>query len=128
MRKKKTADDLKKNPMLVNKIDPNTPPVSFVLSNLLTTGGKQLEIMTRSTPEMQKARTTTFFFATQIKTRRGGTGIEYANEMYEQLMRLSCSLNGEGRKEQIACLQAGGQLPDSFYETTSNSQYVQTDE
>lgn len=42
---------------------------------------------------------------------------DYVKNMLDDLMSLSISIDGEGRKEQIQCLDAGGQLPDAYYNT-----------
>lgn len=44
-------------------------------------------------------------------------GDPYVTNMLDDLMSLSISIDGEGRKEQIQCLDAGGQLPDAYYNT-----------
>lgn len=42
-------------------------------------------------------------------------GDEYAQTKVEYLLNMSISMDGEGRRELVSCLEAGGQIPDGYY-------------
>lgn len=119
MPKKKTVDDLNSNPipLSVDKNDKPLPPVSVVVSNLLTEDGARLELLTRNNPTLAKAAQIGFIFSTMIKEEDGSTGCPYVGERIEHIERLAVSEGGKGREDQIAALQAGGKLPDTYYDT-----------
>lgn len=91
-------------------------PVTGVLRNFMVEDGKRLELMTRANPTLARAAQIGFIFANMIKTDDGATGSAYVSGRIEQIERLAVSLSGLGRQDQIAALQAGGRLPDAYYE------------
>ena len=91
-------------------------PVSVVIGHLMHEDGAALELTTRMNPAAAKATQVAFIFGTQIRcpiTHEKGS--PFMVSMNEQIQRLLVSYNGEGRKDLIAALQAGGQLPESYY-------------
>ena len=120
MARRKTVDELNQNPipLSVDKNDKPLPPVSVVVSNLLTEEGPRLELLTRNNPTLAKAAQIGFIFSTMLTEEAAQVpGCPYVGERIEHIMRLAVSEGGKGREDQISALQAGGKLPDTYYDT-----------
>lgn len=111
------AADLLTNPKSV-KAGSGKPdaPVTVVLQNLTTIEGKKLEILTRTNPALAEAAQVGFIFATMY-------GSKYVANRVELIERLAISMDGKGREEQINALQAGGRLPDSYFEKNARNEF-----
>lgn len=118
MPKAKPINDLERNPipLAVDKNDKPLPPVSIVVSNLLTEDGPRLELLTRNNPVLSKAVQIGFIFSNMIVEEDDSAGCPYVTDRMNSIMRLAVSQDGKGREDQIAALQAGGKLPDSYYD------------
>lgn len=114
----KDASDLLTNPVDVATGARKAPdaPVTVVLKNLMTTEGKELEVLTRTNPNLANAAQIGFIFASIY-------GSHYVASRVELIERLAISMDGKGREEQINALQAGGKLPDSYFEKKGNSEF-----
>lgn len=78
--------------------------------NLLSSiDGKNLEIMTRTNPRLVQAATASY-------TLGAAFGTMYIKGKTDQLLRFAVSMGGEGRKEIVDSLRAGGDMPDAYYE------------
>ena len=78
--------------------------------NLLSSvGGKNLEIMTRTNPRLVQAATVAYNITASF-------GSPYIRGKIDQLLRFAVSMKGEGRKEIVDSLRAGGDMPDAYYE------------
>ena len=87
---------------------PDTPyGMAFNLLSALK--GEELEIMTRSNPMLIKAAQVSYCMVAQF-----GSG--YIAGENDQLGRFAVSLKGEGRKEIVDSLRAGGDMPDAYFE------------
>lgn len=118
MPKTKTVNELERNPIpvSVDKNEKPLPPVSVVVSNLLTEDGPRLELLTRNNPVLSKAVQIGFIFSNMIAEEDDTVGCPYVMDRMNSIMRLAVSQDGKGREDQIAALQAGGKLPDSYYD------------
>ena len=96
-------------------------PVNTVLSNFMKPSGPELELLTRTTPQLARAAEVCFLYGTQIKMEDGTMGSPAVRDLWGLIMRMSVSMDGLGRKEQIEALQAGGKLPDSYFNNGSSS-------
>jgi hypothetical protein len=115
----KDASDLLTNPANIAKA-PSKPdaPVSVVLKNLMTTEGKELEILTRTNPNLANAAQIGFIFASIY-------GSKYVAARVELIERLAISMEGKGREEQISALQAGGKLPDAYFDKQKSAEFTE---
>ena len=78
--------------------------------NLLSAlGGQKLEIMTRTNPRLVQAANVAYNITSSF-------GSFYIREKINQIMRFAVSMGGEGRKEIVDSLRAGGDMPDAYYE------------
>lgn len=115
---KKDPTDLERNPAIGGpKKEKPEAPVSVVIGHLMHEEGKPLELTTRMTPGAARATQISFIFATQIKcpyTKEKGS--IFMIDMMAQIHRLLVSTGGKGREDLIAALQAGGHLPDAYYQ------------
>ena len=112
----KDASDLLSEPMNFVKQEAPDAPITVVLNNLTTTEGKKLEILTRTNPNLANAAQIGFIFASMY-------GSDYVSRRVEMIERLAVSMEGKGREEQISALQAGGRLPDSYFESGSSADF-----
>lgn len=128
---KKDPIDLGRHPQAPpTKNGKPVPPIAIVLDNLMTEEGERLELLTRANPNLVKAAKVALFFSSQLLDDDGTTiGIGYAKKQIEQAMRFAVSLGGRGRQEQIDALNAGGHMPDSYYQQGGRgAQFVLDDE
>ena len=90
---------------------PDTPyAMAFGLLSAL--GGEKLEIMTRANPRLVQAAQVSYCMVAQF-------GSSYIAGENDQLGRYAVSIQGEGRKEIVDSLRAGGDMPDAYYEAQS---------
>lgn len=96
---------LMRNPPGRLKRDPS--PLNTVLDNLATTTGIELEIFTQTTPTLASAALLGYIYDTMI-VDEGETspGCPYIHGRIEQVERFAISMDGRGRADQIAALQA----------------------
>lgn len=104
----KSASDLEKNPIILDSGGPQ-PPVNKLIKSLLTVGGKRLELLTRTNKAIISAIDCGGVYCYRFKSG-------YIRDRIEQLERVSVSAGGQGRDEMIRAVQAGGAMPDSYYE------------
>ena len=107
MASKKTSEDLRKNPNITIKSGAPELPVNTAISQLTRLEGNELEISTRSGPVMARAAAVGYIY-----THVFGSG--YVQGRIEQLERLAISAGGQGRKDLIEAVKAGGRMPDSY--------------
>lgn len=111
---KPSATDLIENPLIDVDMGPDLPemgdtPFDKTYSALTTTGGKILEMMTRTTPKLAQAigvgHTMTYNFHSR-----------YIQSKLDTLMRIHVSMGGQGRAEMVQSLQSGSGVPGEFYD------------
>lgn len=113
----KSAEDLLDKPMVAKERGSKPDaPVTVVLNNLTTVEGKKLEILTRTNPNLAEAAQVGFIFSRMF-------GSQYVASRVELIERLAISMDGKGREEQINALQAGGKLPDSYFEKGNRGEF-----
>lgn len=113
----RSASDLLSDPMTVSASNKKPDaPIAVVLNNLTTVEGKKLEILTRTNPNLAEAAQVGFIFRKMF-------GSSYVAERVELIDRLAISMDGKGREEQISALQAGGKLPDSYFDKGSRAEF-----
>lgn len=112
----RTASDLLADPHAVTPRNSKPDaPITVVLGNLTTVDGKKLEILTRTNPNLAEAAQIGFIFSTMFNSK-------YVSNRVELIERLAISMDGKGREEQISALQAGGKLPDSYFDKNGRSE------
>lgn len=117
MATRKPATDMLADPFRFNPSGPD-PPVAKGMGYLTKTDGVSLEILTRTNREIVFAIAAGSAFALRYNSG-------YIKNKVEQVERLAISSGGLGRQEIIQVVQAGGQLPDTYYEGTgANADYV----
>ena len=105
---KKMSSDLVNNPVYLGRSQPD-PPVNKAISNLTITDGELLEEMARvHGQEMVNALSIGYIYSNVY-------GSKYVRGRIDQLLRLSISKAGQGRREIIDVVDAGGKLPDAYY-------------
>lgn len=85
-------------------------PIKTTTKILTQQEGRGLKQNTRATKGMVEAVMFGYPWAQRWKDG-------YVINMLDDLMSLGISMDGEGRREMIQCLDAGGQLPDAYYNT-----------
>ena len=127
---KKAPTDLLNNPEPgPSKRTKPEPPVSVVIGHLMHEDGPPLELTTRMTPGAARATQISFIFATQMKCPvTGELGSSFMEAMMSQIHRLLVSYGGKGREDLIAALDAGGSLPDAYYEGVRSANYLEVKE
>lgn len=119
--KKSPSDLLTEAPAKSAAREKAEAPVTAVLRNFMVEDGKKLELMTRANPTMVRAAQIGYIFSKMKKTNSGRVGSDYIAGRVEQIERFGVGLSGLGRQDQIAALQAGGRLPDAYYERSGGS-------
>lgn len=110
------------NPQTPIFVDTSTKPelpVKDVARRLTVEEGKPLDITTRTTPGLGDAAQ----FANAWVYRYGST---YAAGRVDLVKRLAISMNGEGRRDLIDALTAGGSVPGEYYTDGKKSRPVFT--
>lgn len=103
------AKDLSpKAPVLINRSEKPELPVKDIARRLTVEDGKPLEITTRTTGIMADAAQFCLIY-----TRRWNS--TYAGDRIGQIERLAISMGGQGRRDLIDALQAGGSVPGEYY-------------
>lgn len=104
---KKDVADLRSNPRII--LDGQAPelPVNTAIEQLTQLRGDGLEITTRTSPALAKAAAVGYIYA---HTFNSG----YVQGRIEQTERLAVSTQGQGRKDLIEAVKAGGRMPDSY--------------
>ncbi len=116
MAARKDSSELLKDSPGISKRQKPDPPVTVVLRDLMSDEGHPLELTSRLNPMMARAAQIGLIFGTMLKCPvTGEVGSSYVRSRIEQIERLGVSMNGAGRQDLIAALQAGGSLPDAYY-------------
>lgn len=105
---KSTKDLNAAAPVLLERSQKPELPVKDIAKRLTVEDGKALEITTRTTNEMANAAQ----FANAYKFRYNS---KYAASRIELIERLAISMNGQGRRDLIDALTAGGSVPGEYY-------------
>lgn len=95
---------------LINFTRPQLPdlPIKVTMDHLTETEGRGLMQVARGTRKLVEA----VMFVYPWEARWDD---DYARAKKDYLLNLSISMNGDGRNELVACLDAGGQIPDGYY-------------
>lgn len=102
----KPIGDLGKNPQIRQTKRPELP-VNTALDKLSKLGGEELEISTRSSTVLNRAAAAGLIYVFAF-----GSG--YAAARVEQVERLAVSVDGQGRRDVIDAIAAGGKVPDEY--------------
>lgn len=105
----KSASDLSSNPK-INFGTAQLPelPIKSIANALTKTQGAELDISTRTTPAMAEAIAFGYPFTKLF-------GNSYVKDLETKVECLAISHEGQGRRDLIDCLQAGGVVPDAYY-------------
>lgn len=102
------ASELSKHP-LFNVGRNAEAPVSRGIDNLTTEQGDRLQLMARiNSPEMVRAVAIANIYVNIY-------GSKYVKGIIDEKLRLSVATNGQGRREIIDVVDAGGNLPAEYY-------------
>lgn len=116
MAESRDATELLTDPLIPEAGDmPETvpeTPYAMAFGLLSALGGEKLEIMTRANPRLVQAAQVSYCMVAQF-------GSLYIAGENDQLGRYAVSVQGEGRKEIVDSLRAGGDMPDAYYEAQS---------
>lgn len=112
----KSAAELLTDPAPITKESAPPAPITVVLDNLTVTEGKKLNILTRTNPNLANAVQIGYIYSTMFNS-------QYVASRVETIEQLAISMDGKGREEQIGALQAGGKLPDSFFESKAKPDF-----
>lgn len=95
---------------LINFTKPKLPdlPIKVTMDKLTETEGRGLMQVARGTKKLVEA----VMFVYPWEARWND---DYARAKKDYLLNLSISMNGDGRKELVDCLDAGGQIPDGYF-------------
>lgn len=121
---RKSAEDLVKDPSFVSLGSAPEIPVRTALKQLMTTQGDGLELSTRSSPAIARAASIGYIYTTVYAS-------QYVQGRVEQMERLAVSMQGQGRRDLIDTVKAGGRMPDSYYAAngrTPDAMYIREDE
>lgn len=113
---KKPASALADNPKAPSPDYNPRLPVNTALDNLTQLSGDRLEISTRSNVTLNRAAASAFIYTSTF-------GSAYAKGRIEQIERLAVSSAGEGRKDIIETIRAGGTVPDAYLNGGVSSEY-----
>lgn len=102
------ASELENHPLFQPRKSAEAP-VSVGLRNLMSEEGKSLEIMSRIINEQMVSAINIGHIYSEIY------GSKYVTEKVAKLERISTAKDGEARKESIAMVDAGGNLPSEYY-------------
>lgn len=104
---RKPAKDLRENPTITMRSDSPELPVNTAISQLTKLEGTELEISTRTSPQLARAASVGYIYTTVY-------GSEYVRGRVEQIERLAISNGGQGRTDLIEAVKAGGRMPDAY--------------
>lgn len=114
MARRRPATDLLKMGASDFEIQPTDPPVSKGMGFLATQSGERLEMMTRTNKPIILGISAGSAYCARYESK-------YIRDKTERIMRLAISSGGEGRKEMIQMVSAGGQVSDAFYNSGSSA-------
>lgn len=100
-----------KAPILINRSEKPELPVKDIARRLTVEDGKALEITTRTTGIMADAAQFCLIYTDRFNSR-------YAAGRIGQIERLAISMGGQGRRDLIDALSAGGAVPGEYYSDT----------
>lgn len=83
-------------------------PIKSIATALTKTEGAELDISTRTTPAIAEAIAFGYPFTKLF-------GNSYVQDLETKIECLAISQEGQGRRDLIDCLQAGGTVPDAYY-------------
>ena len=94
-------------------------PVNTALDKLSKLDGEELEISTRSNTTLNRAAAAGLIYAFTFESR-------YAAARVEQIERLAVSVDGQGRRDVIDAIAAGGKVPDEYLngDPSRNEEYT----
>ena len=87
-------------------------PFDRTYDALIITGGKKLELLTRTTPKLAQAVSVGYTMIYNFKSA-------YLQGKIDTLMRLHVSMGGKGRAEMVQSLQAGSGVPGEYYDASN---------
>lgn len=87
-------------------------PFDKAYTSLTVTGGKRLELMTRSTPKLAQAIAAAYPMTYNYRSR-------YLQGKIDTIMRIHVSMGGKGRAEMVQSLQAGSGVPGEYYDASN---------
>lgn len=106
---RRPANDLRDNPRIQLEQDTRPElPVKAIVGHLTIEDGAELEIMTRTTPAVVRAARIGYIYANVFRSA-------YVAGSVEQIERLAVSVGGQGRRDLIDAVEAGGKVPDAYY-------------
>lgn len=107
--RKKMMGDLEKDSKIRTGSAASRPdlPVNTALRKLSQLHGPELEISTRTNTTINRAAAAGLIYAFTFQSR-------YAAARVEQVERLAISADGQGRRDIIDAIAAGGQVPDEY--------------
>lgn len=106
--------DLSANqPILMERNNKPELPVKDIAKRLTVEEGQALEITTRTAVTMANAAQFCLIYTYRFKS-------EYASARIGQVERLAISMGGQGRRDLIDALQAGGAVPGEYYSDANN--------
>lgn len=94
-------------------------PVKTVVDKLSATEGHGLQISTRTNSAIARAMHTAYLYGEVY-------GIKVIKGEGDLLMRLAISQGGQGRRDLIDSLEAGGSMPAEYYGTRTKSDATYT--
>lgn len=100
-----------KAPILINRSEKPELPVKDIARRLTVEDGKALEITTRTTGIMADAAQFCLIYTDRFNSK-------YAAGRIGQIERLAISMGGQGRRDLIDALSAGGAVPGEYYSDT----------
>lgn len=101
--------DLSANqPILLDRTNKPELPVKDIAKRLTVEDGKPLEITTRTTATIANASQFCLIYTFRFNSK-------YAEARIGQIERLAISMGGQGRRDLIDALQAGGAVPGEYY-------------
>lgn len=110
MSRKRPAADLLKAGNGSWQVQTSDPPVTKGMGYLAAEQGNRLEMMTRTNRAIISGISAGSAYVYRYES-------PYIQGKVDRLMRLAVSSGGEGRKEMIAMVQAGGQMSDAYYDS-----------
>lgn len=113
----KKAQDLINRPFFTAGGNRPEPPVATGLKILTTERGKRLEMVSRVRGEEMVRALQIGTIYTQVY------GSKYVAERVDQIKRVSKSINGEGIRELIDMVEAGGKMPGEFFTGPDNKKW-----
>ncbi len=107
MATRKPIGDLRKDPKVRPQNRRPELPVNTALDKLSKLDGEELEISTRSSTVLNRAAAAGLIYTYTFQS-------DYAAARVEQIERLAVSVDGQGRRDVIDAIAAGGRVPDEY--------------